>query len=144
MTTLMEGQPLRHVIVYDNTGKPRGGQLDSEGPPPAPSEATRPAAPRTMHTFEFRLSGSEEMQQSIQLQDGPAGDTLSAAAECVRVSVTRSPHASTASIGGVEVHAKVHGEHLVCVARVTDFLADDLVVVQADVLVFREQDLPRQ
>lgn len=67
-----------------------------------------------------------------------------AATEAVRVAVTRSPDAKAASIGGVEVRAEVRGEQIICVARVTDFSADDLVVVQADVIVCSEQVLPRE
>lgn len=58
------------------------------------------------------------------------------------MSVTRSPDRATASIGGVEVHAEVRGKQIVCVARITDFSADDLVVVPAHVIVFSEQVLP--
>jgi hypothetical protein len=36
----------------------------------------------------------------------------------------------------------VRGTQLICVAQVTDFTADDLVVVQADVIVYSEQVLP--
>jgi len=100
---------------------------------------------RFVHTFEFRLSGSEEVKQAIPLPHVlPASDCLMAAAKAVRISVTRNPDATKASIGGVEVHAEVRGKHVVCIARVTDFTADDLVVVQADVIVCSEQVSPQE
>jgi hypothetical protein len=65
------------------------------------AEGSGPSMRRFVHTFEFRLSGSEEMKQSIPLPHVPTSHCLMAAARAVRMSVTRSPDATTASIGGI-------------------------------------------
>ena len=143
LISCMDKQGTVHVMNYDGTGKPKGAVPLADAAVPVPAEAQ--TVRRFVHTFEFRLSGSEEVKQAIPLPHVlPASDCLMAAAKAVRISVTRNPDATKASIGGVEVHAEVRGKHVVCIARVTDFTADDLVVVQADVIVCSEQVSPQE
>jgi hypothetical protein len=141
LTPGVGGQGTSQVIDYVGKGAHGVTMPVSDVVCPNRSAAKGPAVGRFVHTFEFRLSGSEEVEQSIPLPHAPASACLMAAAKAVRVSVTRSPDAQAASIGGVEVHAEVRGNQVICVARVTDFSADDLVVVQADVIVYSERVL---
>jgi YD repeat-containing protein len=131
-----------HVMNYDSTGKPKVAVPLADAVVPVPPAAN--TVRRFVHTFEFRLSSSEEAKQSIPLPHLLVSGCLMAATKAVRMSVTRSPDRATTSIGGVEVHAEVRGKHVICVGRVTDFTADDLVVVQADVIVCSEQVLPNE
>ena len=142
LTSCVDRDGLFQVVNYDGTGSPKGAAPRDNAVILVPADVTGRTGQRFAHTFEFRLSGSEEVEQSIPLPPVPASACLMAAAKAVRVSVTRSPDAKAASIGGVEVHAEVRGKQVICVARVTDFSADDLVVVQADVIVRSEQVLP--
>src|SRR5258708_19297366 len=144
LTAGVDGQGTVHVMNYDADGNPKGVMRRADAAIAAATKAARHTVRRFVRTFEFRLSGSEEAKRSMPLPTVPASDCLMAATQAVRISVTRSPQRATASIGGVEVHAEVRGEQVICVARVTDFSPDDLVVVQANVIVCSEQVLPRE
>src|SRR5882724_7676360 len=144
LSASVDGQGTRHVINFDATGNPKGAVPLPRAASPVPTDPTGRTGRRIVHTFEFRLSGCEEATQSIALPHAPASDRLMAATQAVRIFVTRSPDRETASIGGVEVHAEVRGPQVICIARVTDFTADDLVVVQADVIVGSAQVLPEE
>ena len=98
----------------------------------------QPALPLARRTFEFRLCGSETQEQSVPAP-GPEDGSVVVAVNNVRAYLTGSSDAgaSRSAIGGVEVWAERREGAVVCCARLSDFAAGDLVVVQADVAVYR-------
>lgn len=89
-------------------------------------------------TFEFRLSGSETQEQALPVP-GPADRSVVVAVNNVRAYLTESSDAGASqnTIGGIEVWAERREGAVVCRARLSDFAPGDLVVVPADVAVYR-------
>jgi hypothetical protein len=104
---------------------------------PASHLGRRPVA-LVQRTFEFRLCGSEMQEQSVPAP-GPADGTVVVAVNNIRTYLTGSGDAgvSRSAIGAVEVWAERREGAIVCCARLSDFGVGDLVVVQADVVVYR-------
>jgi hypothetical protein len=93
------------------------------------------------HTFEFRLSASEQQVQSIGLRANPQGYRAIAGIRHVRAFITREGESAAGSrgIGGVEVWTETRPQArpatLECFARLSDFDAAEFVVVQVDVVI---------
>jgi YD repeat-containing protein len=128
---------------YDSYGR----VIDPAAPPlPEPSEPPpelEPIQRLFAHTFEFRLSSSEEKLEVRELPPVPPCDRIVVTTDRVRTMVSRgreSPAASTV-IGSIEIQTEVRPKTangpatLVCVAAVRDFGPDDLVVIQVEVTV---------
>ena len=87
-----------------------------------------------MHTFEFRLSGSETEEQAAPISSLAWPSDFIVAIERVRTYVTRQGEAAAASaIGGVEVHAELRPGGIFATAQLSDFGTGDLIVVQVEV-----------
>src|SRR5260370_30110402 len=123
LTATVDGQGARHVINFDRTGNAKGAVPLADAALSVPSDATEQTVRGFVHTFEFRLSGSEAATKSKPLPTVPASDCLMAATQAVRLSVTRSPDRLTASIGGVQRAAAVGGQQGGWVAPRPDFAA---------------------
>ena len=133
------------ITTHDD---PHGRAIDPAAPPlPPPAEPLPPMEPMQRllgHTFELRLSGSEEQRQAIYLPPVPPGDRIVVTTVQVRSLVTRGADAAMAGtvIGTIEVRTErrpmtdKHPERLVCIAQASDFGPNDLVVVHAEVTVF--------
>jgi hypothetical protein len=151
---------VKRVDVYDSAGRlispidysvtkttDFGGQNQASDPAagPATSEplsVMEPILQLFRHTFEFRLSGSEEKWLAINLPPISAGACMVATIDRVRAFVTGSGEAAASTpIGGIEVWTERRPktaelpETLVCVAQASDFGPNDLVVIQVDVTV---------
>src|SRR5207244_8877022 len=105
------------------------------------SRATWPTGktmePRKSHSRGISAAaGSVRGNDVGRIGNPPHSPGIIAAAGSVRAYVTRSPDRATASIAGIEVHTEVRGRSVVCTARLADFAAEDLVVVQVDVSVY--------
>lgn len=122
-------QEPRETFVYDGTG-----QVQANAPVPGKAGPVAAGQPVIQRGVEFRLCGSEVQEQVVAL-DGASG-ALAVAFNNVRAYLTRCGESTTSSaIGGVEVQVALRGNQAVCTARITDFAAEDLVVVQVDVVV---------
>ena len=114
-------------------------------PAAGPASSEPPAAMLRLfkHTFEFRLSGSEEKRFAIDLGPIREWDWILVTTDRVRAFVTGSGEsaAPSAVIGGIEIwteqcpRTSERSETLVCVAQATDFGSNDLIVIQVDVTV---------
>jgi hypothetical protein len=122
------GDPGVRVCEYETSSST---SMDWLGP-------RQPALPLARRTFEFRLSGSETQEQSVPAA-GPEDGSVVVAVNNVRAYLTGSGDAgaSLSRISGVEVWAERRDGAVVCCARLSDFAAADLVVVRADVALYR-------
>ena len=129
-----DGALMKWVVPSDNGVEASSPtySLSPEGP-----TDRAPVVLLSAHTFEFRLSGSEEQEQSLELPPIPRGDGFVVGASQVRSFVTRDPGAADAAIGSIEVRTEVRAQRLVCSARLSDFGPADLVVVQVEGPVYR-------
>jgi hypothetical protein len=120
-----------------------GGLADRSSPlrPASRGPAVDPMAEAMTHTFEFRLSASEQQVQSIGLRATPHGHRAIAGIRHVRAFITREGESAAVGrgIGGVEVWTEMRPQAcpatLECFARLSDFDAAEFVVVQVDVVI---------
>ena len=136
--TYLSGDGKCSQFVFGNPGA-RVGEQETGGPSnmewPDPRQSALPLVTRT---FEFRLSGSETQEQALPVP-GPADRSVVVAVNNVRAYLTGSGETGVPqnTIGGIEVWAECGQGAVVCRARLSDFAAGDLVVVRADVAVYR-------
>src|SRR5258708_621729 len=139
-----QGKPLARRIehfVFGNSGVRVGENETSSSSSRVWPGPRQPALPPARRTFEFRLCGSETQEQSVP-DPGPEDGSVVVAVNNVRAYLAGSGDAgaSRSAIGGVEVWAERREGAVVCCARLSDFAAGDLVVVQADIAVYRIEE----
>jgi hypothetical protein len=103
----------------------------------APAGAKKQRKPILMHTFEFRLSGSETQEQWLPLPEGsfrPAESVL--ALRSVRASLARDSKTAANAVNGVHVDAELRPTGIFCTAKLSDFGDGDLVVVWVEVALY--------
>lgn len=132
------------TTFYDRYGR----AIDLAAPPlPPPAEPLPPMEPIQRlygHTFELRLSGSEEKRQAIYLPPIPPGDCIVVTTDQVRTFVTRGVDAAAGGtvIGTIDVRTEREAkteerpERLVCIVQASDFGPEDLVVVRVEVTAY--------
>jgi YD repeat-containing protein len=122
-------------FTYDAVGRCTGS-TDARGEATPCGPGLSAALPTLVHTFEFRLVGTETQEQTLTLS-GMTGRAAVAIA-AVRLSLTRTGEAATevSPIGGIEVHAELRDGAAVCRAGLSEFAAGDLIVVQVDVALY--------
>ena len=127
---------------YDIVGR-RVDTTDAARPeaPQASKLPAAPAGPLLTRAFEFRLTGCETQEQSFALSLGDQADCI-LAIQRVTAYLTRSGEQAAASsaIGGVEAHAELRQDAIVCTASLSDFGPGDLLVVRVEVGLYRAKN----
>jgi hypothetical protein len=121
--------------TYDAAGR-LISVTDACGEGKSQGNGLRSALSSLVHTFEFRLIGTEAQEQTLAL-GGKAGRAVVAIA-AVRANLTRAGDAAAevSPIGGIDVRAELRDGQAVCRAGLSEFAATDLIVVQVDVAVY--------